>query len=237
MSHSRREFAWALIAMPAVWASLAPRIAEAQALPTATVQNVFISPCGKPFRAPPDAPYPVADWFHQADKNGDGKLDHAEFTADAEAFFALLDRNRDGYISPYELSYYEAKIAPEVLGGRYDPTSGAFQSRRNLLWKVQMGGLGPSPGGDVEPPMPKFPQGPNEAANGASPFSFFNEPEPVAAADLQFRGMIPKADFLALSDVHFAALDSEKLGYLTLNSLPQTPMQKLLAHGRHRHRT
>ncbi len=237
MSHSRREFAWALIGMPAVLASLAPRIALAQAPPRATVQNVFISPCGKPFRAPPDAPYPVADWFHQADKNGDGKLDHAEFTADAEAFFALLDRNRDGYISPYELSYYEVKIAPEVLGGRYDPASGASQSRRNLLWKVQMGGLGPSPGGDVEPPMPKFPQGPNEAANGASPFSFFNEPEPVAAADLHFRGMIPKADFLALSDIHFAALDSDKLGYLTLASLPQTPMQKLLAHGRHRRRT
>jgi hypothetical protein len=235
VSHSRRDFlASALFGAPALWASFAPRPALAQELPTATVQNVFISPCGKPFRAAPEAPYPVADWFRQADRNGDGKLDHAEFTADAEAFFALLDRNRDGYISPYELSYYEAKIAPEVLGGRYNPTSDAAENRRNLLWKVQMGGGGPHPSGDVEPPMPKFPQGPNEAANGASPFSFFNEPEPVAAADLHFRGMIPKADFIALSDIHFAALDSDKLGYLTLASLPRTPMQKLLARGRRR---
>jgi hypothetical protein len=49
--------------------------------------------------------------------------------------------------------------------------------------------------------------------------------------------MIPKADFIALSDIHFSALDSDKLGYLTLATLPQTPMQKLLAHGHRRRRT
>src|SRR5689334_16176727 len=55
--------------------------------------NVFISPAGKPFRAVQGAPYPVVDWFKEADKNADGKLDHAEFIADAEAFFKVLDIN------------------------------------------------------------------------------------------------------------------------------------------------
>ena len=36
--------------------------------------NVFISPCGEPFRAKLDQPYPVADWFKQADKNGEFKV-------------------------------------------------------------------------------------------------------------------------------------------------------------------
>jgi hypothetical protein len=48
--------------------------------------------------------------------------------------------------------------------------------------------------------------------------------------------MIPRADFIALSDIHFTALDSDKLGYLTLASLPKTPMQKLLGRGRRRGR-
>src|SRR5580658_963573 len=60
--------------------------------------NVFFSPCGKPFRAKLAEPYPVGAWFKEADKNGDGKLDRAEFLADTAAFFAVLDLNGDGVI-------------------------------------------------------------------------------------------------------------------------------------------
>lgn len=222
MDQNRREFSLALLLAPAALATTTPQFLQAQPVPTAVVQNVFISPCGQPFRAPAGAPYPVADWFKQADRNGDGKIDHAEFTADAEAFFKVLDLNRDGFLSPYEIAVYEGKIAPEVLGGVYQPV---VSSRDGLLWKVQMGG---GPSGDVQPAFPKFPAGPNEAANGASPFSFFDEPEPVAAADVRFRGVIAKADFLKLSDIHFSALDKANLGYLTLAGLPKTPMQRLL---------
>lgn len=223
MNQNRREFSLALLSAPVLLAALAPDALRAQPVPTAVVQNVFISPCGQPFRAPSGAPYPVADWFKQVDRNGDGKIDHAEFTADAEAFFKVLDLNRDGFLTPYEIAIYEGKIAPEVLGGVYQAAVGA---RNGLLWKVQMGG---GPSGDVQPAFPKFPTGPNEAANGASPFSFFDEPEPVAAADVRFRGVIAKADFLKLSDIHFSTLDKANFGYLTLDGLPKTPMQRLLA--------
>lgn len=232
MSQDRRQFALALLGLPAVGALTLPSLLRAQGLPTTALQNVFISPCGQPFRAAPGAPYPVAEWFRQADKNGDGKVDHAEFTADAEAFFKVLDLNHDGFLSPYEVGYYEVKIAPEVLGGRFEPAFGANHGR---LWKVQ-GGPGPNPSGDHEPQAPVVPLGPDEAANGASPFSFFDEPEPVAAADVRFRGVIAKVDFLNLSDIHFSALDKSGLGYLTLDTLPQTPIQRRLARAnRHRH--
>ena len=78
--------------------------------------NVFISPMGKPFRAKLGAPYPVADWFKAADKDGDGKLDHAEFMADAGAFFDVLDLNHDGALNSYEVAAYEHNVAPEILG-------------------------------------------------------------------------------------------------------------------------
>lgn len=230
MDQNRRTFAIGLVSAPALLAAVLPQGLHAQPVPTAVVQNVFISPCGQPFRAPAGAPYPVADWFKQVDRDGDGKIDHGEFTADAEAFFKVLDLNRDGLLTPYEIGIYEARIAPEVLGGVYQP---AFGGRPGRLWKVQAGG---GPSGDVQPAFPKFPIGPNEAANGASPFSFFDEPEPVASADVHFRGVIAKTDFLKLSDIHFSTLDRSGHGYLTLDSLPQTPMQRLLAkQARHRH--
>lgn len=85
--------------------------------------NVFISPAGKPFRAPAGAPYPVVDWFKEADRNGDGKLDHAEFMADAEAFFRVLDAHHTGVLGAYEVAVYERQIAPEILGYQFKPTA------------------------------------------------------------------------------------------------------------------
>src|SRR5258708_20431962 len=79
--------------------------------------NLFISPCGEPFRAATGAPYPVADWFHQANKKGDGKLDHAKFVADAAAFFKRLDITADCPLTPYEVRVYEKTMVPEILGG------------------------------------------------------------------------------------------------------------------------
>jgi hypothetical protein len=78
--------------------------------------SLFISPCGQPFRAGPGEPYPVGAWFRQADRNGDGRIDRAEFRADAAAFFARLDKNGDGVLDGFEVSDYEADVAPEILG-------------------------------------------------------------------------------------------------------------------------
>ena len=184
-----------------------------------------------------------------ADANSDGKVDHGEFTVDCRAFFKLLDRNGDGVISPLEVSYYEQRVAPEVLGMRVEVTGVAAPSR--LLWRVQgmpggYGGAGSSmgppvgsidPSGDQAPPDESERAKPYDASGaGASPYSFFDEPEPVTAADIHFRGLISKEDFLRLADVHFTTLDSRQLGYLTLDTLPETPIQKRLARGRRRAR-
>jgi hypothetical protein len=192
--------------------------------------NTFFSPAGKPFRAPAGDPYPVVDWFKEADKNGDGKIDHAEFLADAEAFFNLLDINKDGYLSRYEIAIYEQKIAPEILVGTAHiglGPGGDGTGRGGARLLLAQGGVqrpGPiDPGGDNQEVPSGKPPVLDESGQGASPYGFFEEPEPVMSADL---------NVLKTADMHFDALDQKKLGYLTLATLPKTPIQRALEHAR-----
>jgi hypothetical protein len=188
--------------------------------------NVFISPAGKPFRAALHEPYPVVVWFKQADKNGDGKLDHAEFVADAEAFFKELDVNGDGVLDNREVQHYERGIAPEIIGYRYQSSSikGLYGGH---IWRAQRsdGPMDIVPGG-YEPADPRPAHDIDESMQGAAPYGFFAEPEPVMAADENLNGRIKKAAFLRLADRHFDRLDPDGVGYLTLDKLPKTEMQK-----------
>ncbi|HSZ51186.1 MAG TPA: hypothetical protein VK801_06415 [Caulobacteraceae bacterium] len=233
MRLDRRQLTLRLLSLPL----LAPSFALAQGLTEAGDANTFISPCGEPFRAKRGAPYPVADWFRQVDKNSDGKIDRTEFNADAESFFKVLDRNRDGVLSPYEVNYYELRIAPEVVGMHVDARLVPFERDGARLWLAQYGGPGgggvpPAAPPSSEPITPATPQ-PDISADqtaGASPYSFFDEPEPVAAADVHFRGIISKDDFITLSNTHFDTLDRAERGYLTLETLPKTPVQRKIEH-------
>jgi hypothetical protein len=186
--------------------------------------NVFISPHGKPFRAKAAAPYPVADWFREADKNGDGKLDHAEFLADAEAFFTVLDLNKDGRLTRVEILVYEHNIAPEVLGGRVDvgERDGAH------LWLAQSVGTGMDDSLVMPPTPPDGKQGLDESGQGAAPYSLFEEPEPIMTADFNVDSVILKRNFLQVADMHFTALDTANAGFITLGKLHKTPVQKVL---------
>ncbi|MEO8813616.1 MAG: EF-hand domain-containing protein [Caulobacteraceae bacterium] len=210
-----------------------PRLAFADAVPPGggVWPNVFISPAGKPFRAKADAPYPVVVWFREADANGDGKLDKAEFLADCDRFFTGLDPNKTNVLGPLQIAIYEQRIAPEVLGGRVDLRGSA--GGRPLLWLAQVDRPGPiDPGGpDTDAPT-RYPHSLDESGQGAAPYSFFDEPEPLMAADLNFRGVVSRADFLKLAEAHFATLDDRDQGYLTLDGLPKTPVQKALEKGR-----
>ncbi|HEY5071879.1 MAG TPA: EF-hand domain-containing protein [Caulobacteraceae bacterium] len=192
-----------------------------------SIPNVFISPCGQPFRAKVGQPYPVAAWFKQADTNGDGKLDRNEFVADAAAFFKILDLNHDGFLSPPEVASYERRIAPEILGRRVSVSrrSPLFERDGARLWLAQIDRPGEiDPGGNL-PNAPHKPKGLDESSQGASPYSLFDEPEPVMAADLDFTGIIRQSNFLKLADAHFTTLDRAEQGFLTLAGLPMTPIQ------------
>jgi hypothetical protein len=235
MSAIRRRSALALILsagafwLPAAsaWAARRDDDDEERGIP-----NLFISPCGEPFRAAEGAPYPVADWFRRANKKGDGKLDHEEFVADADAFFRRLDINGDGALSPYEVRRYERTMVPEILGG----TVTVGQNAGARLWLAQYGSQSPlggrynepiDPSGDKEITPPK-PKGLDESGAGASPYGFFQEPEPIMTADFNVNGLILKDNFLKVADMHFTALDEAQKGYLTLAALPKTEVEKLL---------
>lgn len=243
---TRRDLA--LGAAFATLTAVAPRLAAAQEDwdDPKFWPNVFISPFGQPFRAKPSDPYPVGVWFKQVDKNNDGKIDKAEFVADAAAFFDALDVNKDGVLEPIEVQRYEYRIAPEILGYRVNVARGGGRRVPGLsggrLWLAQGGGPGGAgvigalpPGAERDPSEgPKVPHSIDESRNGASPFSFFDQPEPVTAADLDFNGMIRKKNFLRLAGVHFQTLDHKDEGFLTLADLPKTHVQTVLERAKRR---
>lgn len=228
---SRRTIGAALaLTVLAPLAALPPTIARAQ---DEGLPNVFISPAGKPFRAVAGAPYPVADWFREADKNSDGKLDHAEFLADAEAFFKVLDINKSGLLDPYDIAVYEHRVAPEIIGGRVKV--GALTPR---IFLAQYGPGSPgsdipvTEGGDDTADRPQKPLTLDETLQGASPYSLLPIPEPVTAGGLDARGVVTKAAYMAQAERNFTALDEDEKGYLTLAGLPRTKIQTLLFGGK-----
>jgi hypothetical protein len=196
----------------------------------ARLPNIFISPAGRPYRAHPDEPYPVALWFAEADANHDGKLTRDEMRADAVAFFRTLDTNHDGVLDGVEVQTYEQTVAPEILprieglhaGEGFDPNLDLADQRNT----ERPGSSGRGRGG-YQPSQPRQPKG-ETGAQGAAVYSLINQPEPVAAADADFDGKVTLAEFEAAADRHFDILDTKQLGYLTLAGLPKTPIQEAI---------
>ena len=188
------------------------------AAPKGPRSTLFISPAGEPFHAGPGQPYPVGQWFAQADANHDGKLTRDEFRADFTRFFKLLDQDNNGILDGAEIQRYEQEIAPEVLP-RLAQVHGGFPGERGGPGSRQLAETPPLRGG--------------QAYDGAPAYSLLNVSEPVVAADDNFDGKITLEAFLRAADRRFASLDKDKDGYLTLNTLPRTPEQ-IAVEGRHR---
>ena len=212
---------------------------------TAGFTQLFISPCGEPYRGRAGEPYPVALWFKQADLNHDGVIDLAELRADHAGFFDALDADDNGYLDGPEVAVYENRVVPDVLGpgriGRLDdppPIPGREGAR--LFLAQGPGGLG-QPAEGSHPGAPRGytgagaahgPEGELDARRtqrralvGAAPYGLLAETEPVRAADTNLDGRISKAEFLAASDRRFKLLDKRHDGRLTLDELPMTAVQ------------
>jgi hypothetical protein len=182
--------------------------------------GLFISPCGQPFRSAPGEPYPAALWFAQVDAKHDGKVDRAEFRADAAAFFKVLDRNHDGVIDGFELAWYEHNLVPEILGAYRGGGAGqASAEPREAGGHHEHGGRRGA--ADRQPD--------SYGIQGAVAYELFPKPEPVAAADLNVDGHITLLEFLKAADQDFDILDPTGRGYLTLADLPKTPLQIQMA--------
>jgi hypothetical protein len=188
--------------------------------------TLFISPAGKPFHAEAGQPYPVRAWFAEADRDHDGKITREEFRADFEAFFRILDTNGDGTIDGLETAAYEETVAPEIL-----PRLAQMQARD--VQPDEPEGQLRQPGSGRHRSQPRQLAAPPERRgqvnfDGAPEFSLMNVSEPVISADQNFDGKVSLEEFLAAADRRFAALDADKLGYLTLEGLPRTPEQILV---------
>jgi hypothetical protein len=192
--------------------------------------RLFISPAGEPFRAPPGQPYPVTVWFAGADANHDGALSRDEFLADSLRFFAVVDADRDGVIDGFEVSAYETRIAPEIVGGV------APSMRRGPMGQGPGGGgggMGPGSGGDGPSGGRRRSMGSN-MLQGASLYGLIAEPQPVMGADADFNRRITKDEATKAAKTRFSLLDRDKDGVLKLEELPETPVQRMAKDGKDR---
>jgi hypothetical protein len=172
---------------------------------------VFLSPMGEPFRAAPGQPYPSAIWFAGADKNGDNAVTRAEMVADAARFFARLDIDHDGRLTPDEVAAYERDIAPETSLFAVRPDDFYERSNRRRH-EVDAVGRSSDYGG----------------AMGAGRYAWLNIPEPVAAADQDIDRVVSAAEFAAAAGRAFDSLDGAGRGRLKLSELPRTVAQRAI---------
>lgn len=185
---------------------------------------LFIAPSGEAFRAARGEAYPVATWFARADADHDGKLTRGEFRRDALSFFPALDQNGDGVVDAREITRYEVDLVPEVrVGfgggpGYRQPMQSAYPAGEAAGGRA--GGFEPIEAAPRE--LRKLP----ELPRGAGRYGLINSPQPVVSVDTDLNRRITPQEMGAAADRRFTLLDPDSRGYLTLATLPKTPVQQ-----------
>lgn len=196
----------------------------------ARIEPLFISPFGEPFMGEPGGAWPVNEWFAGADANADGAITFAEFEADGRRWFIHLDANEDGRIGYSELAAYEEGLnglrgfqggpggGEGFSGGRGGPPP-----RRNLDGASQDRGGGMPAGGS------RMGRGGGPGGGGGygriAEAGYFNLPQPVKGADTNIDQQVTGEEWTAAISRWFLALDTDRDGRLTLDTLPKTPLQ------------
>lgn len=211
-------------------------------------RSLFISPMGEPFRGPTGRAELLGEWWAGADHDHDGKLSLVEFRADALRWFAVLDGNHDGVITPDEVTYYETELIPELSGG-FAPGGGGGPGPGGGRpggggrhggggGGMGGGGMGGGMGGggmggggrrggsdDSDPsatggtPRPAY----TGERQGAARFGLLAIPEPVTGADADMNRNITPDEFAASAKRRFAMLDTDGDGVLDRAELPDMP--------------
>lgn len=208
---------------------------------------LFISPFGEAFVGEPGQPWPSADWFIGADADLDGAITLAEFTADGQRYFAVLDTDGDGRLNQTELAAYEQGLRRfgSAMGGPGGRPGGARPgSERNggernggqpgrgmLADGSSTLGIAPQ-----EPPeesrLTRRPAGRPQGYGTIAESGFFNLPQPVKSADTNVDQRVTGEEWAVATQRWFWSLDTDRDGKLTLATLPVTPAQAAAARRR-----
>jgi hypothetical protein len=186
--------------------------------------QVFIAPCGRPYRVAMGQPYPVVLWFAEADTDRDGRLTDLELRADALRFFAELDLNKSRLLEPNEVERYQNEVAPEVLGADV-----AIDDAPARLWQVQQssGNVWRGPKGNSAGTARTRRLGSYASStNGTARFMLIPRVNPVASANVDMQIDIRPYDFTAQASRDFETLDQSHKGYLLFADLPPTLVQQ-----------
>ena len=213
-------------------APLAALTVMAQDDPSALTQE-FISPMGEPFRAVAKDPYPVEVWFKGADAGAKGYITKQDFEADAQRFFKALDTDGDGYLNDQEIDAYENNVAPEIKAAmgedpnavHYAPSAiemGQMNGETPAVYKDSASRIDDDKAANADKDQRRAQL---EARRGAGVFGFFNEPEPVRAADTNIDFRVSMKEWIEAADRRYAQLDLRHDGKVTRDELPLTPFQ------------
>lgn len=142
----------------------------------------------------------MSNWFERVDADHDGSIDLNEFLVDTRRQFAVMDRDKDGYITPDELADYRAPyLYPEARSSAAEAA--------------------PSPEGAEEKRGRRSGEGSNFAAKRGRGDDANDQPDPVMSADVKLRNRVSLADFIAYARQEFAALDLKHDGHLSLREV------------------
>lgn len=172
---------------------------------------LFISPMGTPSRAATTGEA-LSAWFAAADTDQDGRLSLEEFLVKEMPFHAVIDRNRDGIVTPTESGNLFRATAPEMYAPL--PPLRASEARRTY-----------DPGSRIpyrqRAEAERMRAARDDRPRGAGRFGLLRDIEPVMSCDADMSRWVTVAEFQQCAERRFTLLDVNGDGFFTLDESPR----------------